>query len=393
MRQSEAVVESKRFGEYLRKIREERRLSLDAVEEMSLGFRERVTKSHLSRIENGQAIPTFPRMFTLSQIYGVPVTSIAERFEIELWRDLVPVDAAAWSDEKILEEAGKLKLSGSYVELLSLVATALERSRKDVESGITRGNLPKLHLYLIDCLVHLGRFESAKAECELLLGSRDLPQDLRVLALLAFITCCYRLKRFTIAQMGLNEAGAELRSMGDAPKLEADLEFQRAAVSWALGELEKAAAGYERASSLYQLVPERFEACKARVNLGQVLIELENKAKALSMLRAALKVAEEAGYDRLQALALSHLGALAFQEHDFVGAETYLLRSNSIARTREYLSLVFRNCYYLWKIAGERGDQTAVKANERTLRTYLGRVDPDLTEVVAFRTSLTGGPR
>jgi transcriptional regulator with XRE-family HTH domain len=191
VRQSEAVVESKRFGEYLRRIREERRLSLDAVEEMSLGFRERVTKSHLSRIENGQAVPTFPRMFTLSQIYGVPVTSLAERFEIELWRDLVPVDAASWSDEKILAEADKLKLSGNYIELLSLVATALERSRLELEidGSSARVQLPKLHLYLIDGLVHLGRFESAKAECELLLGSRELAPELRMLGLLAFITC------------------------------------------------------------------------------------------------------------------------------------------------------------------------------------------------------------
>jgi tetratricopeptide (TPR) repeat protein len=201
------------------------------------------------------------------------------------------------------------------------------------------------------------------------------------------------LKRFTIAQMGLNEAQAELRAMGDPPKLTGDLEFQRAAVSWSLGELDRAAAGYERASSLYQLVPERFEACKARVNMGQVLIELNEKGRAASVLKGALKVAEEAGYDRLQALALSHLGALAFLDGDPDVAEAYLLRANSVARSREYLSLVFRNCYYLWKIAIERGDAAAIKANERTLRTYLGRVDPDLTEVVAFRTSLTGGRR
>ena len=76
MDQRQPLADNRRFGRYLRKIREDRRLSLDVVEEMSLGLPDRVTKSHLSRIENGRAIPSFPRMFTLSQIYGVPVAAM-----------------------------------------------------------------------------------------------------------------------------------------------------------------------------------------------------------------------------------------------------------------------------------------------------------------------------
>ena len=88
--QQRPEIEHKRFGTYLRKVREERKMSLDAVEEMSVGLPERVTKSHLSRIENGQAIPTFPRMFTLSRIYGIPVSHLAERFEIALRQGMFP---------------------------------------------------------------------------------------------------------------------------------------------------------------------------------------------------------------------------------------------------------------------------------------------------------------
>ena len=47
--------EVRRFGTYLRRLRESRKLSLDAVEELAAGYPERITKSHLSRIENGQA--------------------------------------------------------------------------------------------------------------------------------------------------------------------------------------------------------------------------------------------------------------------------------------------------------------------------------------------------
>lgn len=392
MGQHESVAENERFGRYLRKIREERRLSLDAVEEMSLGFRERVTKSHLSRIENGQAIPTFPRMFTLSQIYGVPVTILAERFEIELWREMSPAELAERSDHEIIEEAAKLKLAGKYLEAMSLVTAAVERRAWQNGSPSLGDDLPALLLYQIDCLVHLERFEAAKTECELVLGRDDLKQEFRLLALHAFVICCYRLKRFTVAQMGLREAEQVLRSVGEAPKLTADLEANRAAVLYALGQTGEAAKCFERASSLYQSVSEPFEACKARINLGQALIEDGNLREAQTHLKATLKVAEDSGYDRLRALALSHLGLVAFRQDEDSAAEAYALRSNAIARPREYLSLLFRNCYYLWMIASRKGDQAAAKANERTLRVYLGRIEPDLPEVVAFRRHLAGGP-
>ena len=114
MGQQQPVVEKKRFGRYLRKIREERRLSLDAVEEMSLELPERVTKSHLSRIENGQAIPTFPRMFTLSRIYGVPVSHLAERFELCIRAGMFPPDVGAKSIAEVLDDAKRLRVAGRH---------------------------------------------------------------------------------------------------------------------------------------------------------------------------------------------------------------------------------------------------------------------------------------
>ena len=75
------TIDNKQFGMFLRRIREERRLSLAAVEKMSTGLPGRVTKSHLSRLENGHASPSFARIYTLSMIYGIPVSSLANRFE------------------------------------------------------------------------------------------------------------------------------------------------------------------------------------------------------------------------------------------------------------------------------------------------------------------------
>ncbi len=77
----EPAIDNRRFGKYLRRIREERSLSLAAVEKMSHGLPERVTKSHLSRLENGLATASFAQMYTLSMIYGIPVSFLVDRFE------------------------------------------------------------------------------------------------------------------------------------------------------------------------------------------------------------------------------------------------------------------------------------------------------------------------
>ena len=108
-------------------------------------------------------------------------------------------------------------------------------------------------------------------------------------------------------------------------------------------------------------------------------------------LRRALQTAEEAGYDRPRAFALSHLALLAYRDGDLETAESHCLRSNRLARPREYVSILFRNCFYLWRIAQSRRDGAGVRANERTLRTYVGRVEDYIPEVEEFRAHLGGG--
>jgi transcriptional regulator with XRE-family HTH domain len=113
------VTENRHFGRYLRRIREDRKLSLDAVEEMTLGYPEPVTKSHLSRIENGRAVPTFPRMFALCQVYGVPISSMAERFETDLRRgSAMSVDGM--THDEIFERLTEFRNCGRYDSALDI---------------------------------------------------------------------------------------------------------------------------------------------------------------------------------------------------------------------------------------------------------------------------------
>jgi transcriptional regulator with XRE-family HTH domain len=382
---------SRSFGGYLRRVREGRKLSLDAVEEMSQGFPERLTKSHLSRIETGQAIPTFPKLFALSRIYGVPVASMAERFDLELQRGTVVMDISGKSDEEAEAEVQSLARSGRHLEALTICITALERMGDPGRDPRRVKAHVNLRLYAIDALIKLDRHEMAKADCEEVLGHPGLNLEQRLLSLYYFVVCCNRLRRYTVARMALEGIEKELDSPGAPPRLRADISSARASVMRSMGLVSEAVAGFRRAMEMYEALQDPFETCRASTNLGLVLFESGDAAGAKERLEASLRVAEASGYDRMRALAMSHLAMLAYEGKDFATAEAMALRSNAVARPREYLSLVFRNCFYLWKVAIAKGDEPGTRLNERTLRVYLSRLEEDLPEVIAFRRHLRGG--
>jgi FimV-like protein len=388
--QQQSVPETKRFGKYLRKIREERRLSLDAVEEMSLGLPERVTKSHLSRIENGQAVPSFPRMFTLSQIYGVPVSSLAERFELCLKAGMFPGEAARKSVEAVLDDAKRLRLAGRHGEALLLYESLLERTREIPAADRARRTID-LRLNCIACLKKLSRLATAKEECEKLLSIPDLTLRQQILAFQYLAGCCYRLGKYTVALMAIEKAEQELRGLGDADDLAAVITVLKGNLHFMTRRYSEAADAFRAAWAKYSDLSDSFEACRTRLNLASALIELGDLDEARDHLQQALKTAEDSGYDRQRAFALSHLALLAYREHDLESAEVHCLRSNRLARSREYISILFRNCFYLWRIAQSRRDEAGIRTNERTLRTYVSRVEGYIPEVEEFRAFLGGG--
>jgi transcriptional regulator with XRE-family HTH domain len=390
----ESLSEAERFGTFLRKVRERKRLSLDAVEEISAAYSERLTKSHLSRIENGLAEPSVRKLFALSQIYDMPLTSMAERFEIDLQREQRRIDVTGKSPEEIRAEVNKLLEGGRYVEALLALTAAIDemapaagQAADDDQARWVR----RARLGIADCLIHLGRYEAAKRETEELLSDPALTREENLRLLECFVICCFRLGRLTVATMGLERAERELDRYEVAPKIAAEFAMLRGNIASFMELPEEALEAYARALRIYEEISVPFEACRVRVNMSWVLIQKEEYEAAREQLEAALLVAEASSYDRLRAYAMSHLAILAYRQDDMGAAESWAIRSNSIARPREYLTLVFRNCYYLMKIAEHGGDETGVNSNLRTLRALLSKVDDNLPEAEAFRAATVGG--
>lgn len=389
----ESPGEARRFGRFLRKVREGRKLSLDAVEELSTVFPERLTKSHLSRIENGQAEPSFRKLFALSQIYDMPLTSLAEQFELDLHRELLKVDVSTKTEEEICEQVVRLVEAGRHHEALVLLTAARERISRTEDPPLAEGGTwgSRFRLGITDCLVHLGRYESAKLEAERLLGDARLSRVQRLRAWQYFVNCCYRLGRYHVAMMGLEQADRELDDPEVPAAVRADFATLRGNIFAVTGRSKEALGAYSRALKIGEKRPRPFETCKTRINIASVMIDAGNYDSALEQLEAALLVAEASGYDRLRALAMSNLAVLHFKRGDLEASESWGIRSNTIARSREYFTLVFRNCYYLMKCAQSKGDEAGVKANRRSLRSLLSRVDENLPEAEAFRADLAGG--
>jgi transcriptional regulator with XRE-family HTH domain len=375
------------FGAYLKRVREGRRLSLDAVEELSAGFPEKVTKSHLSRIENGLALPTFPRLMAMSHIYGVPIASLAERYEIDLRRGMNPVDLRGKTDDEVLKEVEALRLAGSHNDaLVRLLALIDERyGAGAVDSAASAAKLIDLRIQVSNCSIQLGRYEFAKTICEELLGNQDLGHVQRLCTVLHFAICCYRLGRYTVALMALDQIASEIDRPETPGRIAADLELIRGNVYLAAGSPAAAIPHLEKARVGYDGLPNAIESCRAGLVLGEALTDLGRLDEGETVLRTELDRCERSGFEGQKALALSNLAVVSFRRGDATSAESYALRSNAIARPIEHHALVFRNCFYLWEIAKQRGDVSATKLNERTLRTYLGRIEAKLQEAETFR--------
>jgi tetratricopeptide (TPR) repeat protein len=352
-----------------------------------------VTKSHLSRVENGLALPTFPRLMAMSHIYGVPIAALAERYEIDLRRGMVTVDLQGKPEAEVIEEVEALRLAGSYNEALVRLLTLIDERYGDsgVRSPEDASKLTDLRIRVANCLMQLGRYEFAKTMCEELLGHPELTTYQRLKTVLHFAICCYRLGRYTVALMALDQVATDLHHPEIPPRIAADLELTRGNVFLAAGSPEQAIPHLETARTIYDTVPKPLESCRAGLVHGEALLELGRLDEAESKVRAELERCDENGFEGQKAIALSHLAVVAFRRGDTSAAESLALKSNVIARAIEHHAVVFRNCFYLWEIAKQRGDASSTKLSEKTLRSYLGRIESKLPEAESFREHVRRG--
>jgi transcriptional regulator with XRE-family HTH domain len=102
-----------KFGEYLKKLREERKLTLREVE-----AKVQISNAYLSQVERGERnIPTFKVLKKLAEAYGVSIDELSKRASQDMSKQKMDTSVAAPELEYLcrgyenLTEDGKKELS------------------------------------------------------------------------------------------------------------------------------------------------------------------------------------------------------------------------------------------------------------------------------------------
>ena len=375
--------ETLRFGRYLRKLREEKKFSLDTVSELSTRYPEQLTKSHLSRIENGQALPNVPRLLSLSQVYGIPMSVLAERFEIEFKSSgSSGKDEEPTSVSSLVEAGRKLEREGLFLVALRLYDDAILSSLPTGEDRI------QLRIRKIVCLAQSEHYRASKEECEDLLSEKlTLIHQLEVIHL--FATNCQRLRKYTVAMFAVDQA----QTLIDGTEQNVDRNIAglfslKGELHHLLGNSIKSYENYSEASLWNEKLGNKVEFLKAQLGMATALNQNGKRKSARTKYLEVLKKTEEEGLLRISTIVLSNLAELAYLDNEFEKAEHYAMKSNRLARPMEFKTVLFRNSFYLWKIAQSLDDEKRSHSHLSALKKYFSQVDRDIDEVRLFATFL-----
>jgi ATP/maltotriose-dependent transcriptional regulator MalT len=185
--------------------------------------------------------------------------------------------------------------------------------------------------------------------------------------------------------LAIDECERGIRRAALDPKFHADILALKANILTALCQPNEAIALYREAAGRYALIDNAYESASARINLAEALGDTGGLDEARAVVAEVLRELDPTAFDRLRAIALSVWAKIEFISGHLDEADRLAAKSNLTARRIEHTALIFKNCFYLWRIAQAKQDLSAVRLNERTLRSYLGRIEGGDPEVEEFR--------
>ena len=134
--------ETRRLGNHLKLLREERKLTLGGVETLSEGFGERINKSYLFRVERGKTVPTIPRLRALAKVYRVKLSMLLDilegAFEEQEKEARLEIDLSSLSFEELRQHGIEAERQGDFARATLLYRTALDKTLSDPESPSER---------------------------------------------------------------------------------------------------------------------------------------------------------------------------------------------------------------------------------------------------------------
>src|SRR5262245_5820021 len=174
--------ETRRLGQHLKLLREERKLTLGGVETLSEGFGERINKSYLFRVERGKTVPTIPRLRALAKVYRVKLSMLLDilegAFEEQEKEARLEVDLSSLGFEELRQHGIDAERQGDFARATLFYRTALDRTLTEPESKARTVKIATVRHDLAIALHGWGHLVLAREEAESALELDGLQDEL-----------------------------------------------------------------------------------------------------------------------------------------------------------------------------------------------------------------------
>lgn len=361
---------SKRFGAYMRAIREARRLTLDDVERMTLHESEPVSRSLLSRLENGRARISAMKLLALSRLYHVRLGLLAERLEIDHEAEKIEKERIGeWPVEKLMQKAAEAGRAGHVHRALVLYESAEIRG---LEGRVERRIAARARLGVARALYGSGKARLAREVLEESFVEGVEGAD-RCWALYLMGKIALDLDLDFVARAAAHALDLEPKPWPDeitacAPYFEAEFltraaNFDAAFEAW-LSALDAARRGSQPGAE-----------ARAMVRLAETERLRSRLAPALDWAAKAQSVAETHGLSQMKVVALTEEGRVHIDLKRTDLARRAWSTARRIARSLDLHFELFVLYAESWRLAEREGDHKDARASLRTMRHLLRFVD------------------
>lgn len=377
---------SHRLGLHLKRLREERKLTLGGVESLSANHGERINKAYLFRVERGKILPTLTRLQVLSLVYHVKLTSLVELLdtavEEEKQQDELGLDLPAKSFQDLLESGAECVQGGQFTKAAAFFRAACERAAAEEPSPARTEHLARARHDLSIALRNAGRWDLARSEAEAVFEEPDLSGRLLDKIRLNLAVIYRRLGQTRLSTEVLDGLVAR---RGELPLDLLALVHQENGSRLLKTRPREAATHYRSALIIERGRKNRFSICKLLINIGLAELNAGNHNRSLRVLLEAKDLGKRHQFSYLLALSQTLIGRNYWARNDLKATRSTLREANEFARYGDYFDLLLANQYYLWRLALSEGKAEEARIAEASLKFFATRIKEPCEELEAYR--------
>jgi len=376
------------FGRYLKILRGRCAYSLDDVGSLSQTFPDPITKSYLSRCENGLQRLALSKLIPLSRIYDVPSEVLIERMELDMELDRVGGPETAGMELDDLYVAGRSSLDEGYVwAAYGFFRDAIIRANSGSVSDRHSSRTEQVLMSYVNCGVAgrvLGRNLFALHELKFVRRVKGLPTTKGPLLLLLFSQCHRNLGDLNLARVTAEQAVRGAERAGDA-RLLAHALSTSGNLAVAQDKPSIAVSHFQRSFKLLRGLGEDALCATLLNNLAQAFFDLRRYRAARRSAIAAQRFGRELGQHRALALSRILLGEIAALDSHSTRAVAHWKQAAGLATKVDDKILRFKAEFFLFRQATMEGNLPAVRVYRRRLTRLSPWVPANTWELAEFR--------